>query len=370
MDDAAALTAELARLQKVVDALMDRAEEATERATSDFGVFQATLMLEAQVRARTRELQATMAALESAHQVLKESQARFSALFDLMPGPAALLKLEDGRLIEVNRSFEAFFGRQRAALIGRRLGPEELGVWTSPPDLEALVELVDTGKGLASDYRAVVQRGDGRLASMLVSGRVLVVEEGTCLLLEFHDVTETQRHEERLVFAAHHDPLTRLPNRQLLLDRLALAMSSTRRTGRPMALCYLDLDGFKGVNDRHGHLVGDELLVQVGRRLDACLRTSDTVARLGGDEFALVLTQLDETTGLEDVLERILATLARPYQVAGHSLGAIGASMGVTVFPTDDASAEALLEHADLAMYAAKKAGKARYRHYEPAPAR
>ncbi|MBI4985627.1 MAG: diguanylate cyclase [Rhodocyclales bacterium] len=168
-------------------------------------------------------------------------------------------------------------------------------------------------------------------------------------------------HEERLERIAHYDALTGIPNRSLLPDRMLQAIAQTGRSAGLLAVCYLDLDGFKAVNDSLGHEAGDRLLVETAFRLRYCVRAGDTVARLGGDEFVLLLLGLAQTEECEAALQRILEALNRPVEVAaGHSTH-ISASIGVTLYPKDNTDADTLLRHADHAMYQAKQKGKNRY---------
>jgi diguanylate cyclase (GGDEF)-like protein/PAS domain S-box-containing protein len=176
----------------------------------------------------------------------------------------------------------------------------------------------------------------------------------------FRDLTQVKAHEEQLRHLAHHDPLTGLPNRTLLADRLKVALSQAERGGRKLAVCYLDLDGFKPINDAHGHAIGDRLLIEISQRLAAAVRGGDTVARLGGDEFVLLLTDLADAQECERTLARILDIAARPCHVEGQALQ-VTASLGATLFPDDGADADTLLRHADQALYAAKEGGRNRY---------
>lgn len=144
----------------------------------------------------------------------------------------------------------------------------------------------------------------------------------------------------------------------LLLDRLQQAVLLARRDRSPLAVCYLDLDGFKAVNDRFGHQAGDLVLIETAQRLLAAVRASDTVARLGGDEFAILLQQVSGVEELKKILQRILDAIRVPYALDAERAGDIGVSIGFTLFPDDDAPAQLLLNHADQAMYQAKHAGK------------
>ncbi|MHB1428409.1 MAG: putative bifunctional diguanylate cyclase/phosphodiesterase [Rhodocyclaceae bacterium] len=174
------------------------------------------------------------------------------------------------------------------------------------------------------------------------------------------DVADRNRYEHELEFLAHHDPLTQLPNRVLLADRLQHAIAQTQRAECLLAIAYLDLDGFKEINDTLGHKTGDQLLVMVAQRFKEHIRAADTVCRLGGDEFVLLLGDLSEIEECTGAIERLLDALARPYPHDPQPLR-ITASIGLTIYPFDDADADALMRHADQAMYVAKQSGRNRY---------
>lgn len=167
-------------------------------------------------------------------------------------------------------------------------------------------------------------------------------------------VAQLRLHQEEIERLAYRDALTRLPNRRLLGDRIRQAVSSAERHRKHVAVCYVDLDGFKPINDAHGHDVGDEVLREVARRLEGVIRTSDTAARVGGDEFVLVLTDLASESEAVPVLTRASEILAQPFAVAAGQVVRVSASIGIAFFPRDGADANALLRHADRAMYEAK----------------
>lgn len=160
---------------------------------------------------------------------------------------------------------------------------------------------------------------------------------------------------------AYRDSLTGLPNRHLLLDRIEQAMAFSERNHKRFAVCFMDLDGFKAVNDNHGHEAGDQVLREVGHRVQLCLRNNDTVARLGGDEFVILLTEINDDTAFEEVLTRVQSAIQQPMLVAEDVTVQISSSIGVTVYPSDDSAPSVLLEHADQAMYLAKRSGKNRW---------
>ena len=174
------------------------------------------------------------------------------------------------------------------------------------------------------------------------------------------DVTEKRQLLHTLQWRVGHDVLTGLPNRAYLSDLLNQALEFSRREDRPLAVCMLDLDGFKAVNDGYGHASGDLLLVEVAKRLKEILREDDAVARLSGDEFVLILRQVQEPAQLQAALERVLQALATPYVVRDQEVS-VSASIGVTLFPLDNEDTDTLLRHADQALYVAKQSGRNRY---------
>jgi len=181
------------------------------------------------------------------------------------------------------------------------------------------------------------------------------------VLYNFEKVrSEHLEQEKQLENIAHFDVLTGVPNRMLLADRLAQALARTKREQGLMAVCYLDLDGFKSVNDNFGHEAGDQVLVEVTRRIKETIREDDTVARLGGDEFVLLLVGLQAPEECVSSLHRLLLAINQPIQLRGKSLR-ISASIGVSLYPEDEQDADTLLHHADQAMYIAKQSGKNRY---------
>ncbi len=203
------------------------------------------------------------------------------------------------------------------------------------------------------------RKANGEIIEVSVTSMPLTEQEGSVTL--FDDISRHKTNERKLQQIAHYDALTGLPNRVLLADRLGLAMARARRSHEPLALAFVDLDGFKEVNDNHGHAVGDELLLRLAKRMKDCLRETDTVARLGGDEFAVVMTDMAVMDDYLNLLDRLLRGLAEPDTIQGHRVQ-ISASIGVTLYPQPgDIDADQLLRQADHAMYQAKQAGKNRY---------
>jgi diguanylate cyclase (GGDEF)-like protein/PAS domain S-box-containing protein len=179
----------------------------------------------------------------------------------------------------------------------------------------------------------------------------------------FSDITQRKRDEERIRYQATYDALTGLPNRALFMDRLSLALRHAERNGDRLGLMFIDLDGFKLINDTLGHDVGDELLKEVAQRLLVCVRQGDTVTRFGGDEFTIIMPDLGEMRNVLAVAHRIIDTLKLPFLLKG-SEAFISASIGITSYPDDAQTVQALLKNADAAMYRAKETGKANFQFY------
>jgi diguanylate cyclase (GGDEF)-like protein/PAS domain S-box-containing protein len=184
-----------------------------------------------------------------------------------------------------------------------------------------------------------------------------------CYVAVFTDVTEFWRRDERIVHLAYHDPLTDLPNRTLLMDRLTHALAVAERQNERLGVLFIDLDGFKAVNDNLGHPVGDELLQEMARRLRAAVRSYDTVARIGGDEFVMIMEKVDSAEECAILADKLPACLAWEKSV-GECHISVGASVGIAVYPEDGKDAATLLKNADSALYNAKSAGKGKVRYF------
>ncbi len=264
-----------------------------------------------------------------------------------------------GTILDVNPAFSEITGYSREEALGRN--PRILQSGRQGPEFYEAMWAAILSRG---SWRGELwnRRKDGEIFPVLLSISALRDEGGTVshLLCVFSDISLLKQNERQLERMAHFDALTGVPNRVLLADRMQQAIAQTLRSGSLMAVCYLDLDGFKPVNDMLGHEAGDRLLVEMTGRLKTCLRGGDTVARLGGDEFVLLLCGMERIDECEAVLKRILDTLAHPCVIGDHVVG-VSASIGITLYPLDEADADSLLRHADQAMYQAKQAGRNRY---------
>ncbi|WP_317201372.1 EAL domain-containing protein [Janthinobacterium sp.] len=265
----------------------------------------------------------------------------------------------EGVIIEVNDTFTRVSGYSHQEALGQT--PRILNSGRQPPAYYAAMwrALADTGHW---DGEAWNRRKNGEVHAELITISAVRDAAGKTqnYVALFTDITPFKEHQRQLEYIAHYDALTGLPNRVLLADRLQHALAQSQRRGQSLALVYLDLDGFKAINDLHGHQVGDALLVTLARRMQAALREGDTIARIGGDEFVAVLVDLERPQDCEPVLARLLQAAAAPVPAEGQQLR-VSASIGVTLSPRDGAEADLLMRQADQAMYLAKKSGKNRY---------
>ncbi len=297
---------------------------------------------------------------------LAASEERFRSSFDYAPIGIALVSPE-GRWLKVNRSLCEIIGYTEEELLAA-----DFQSLTHPDDLGgALIRLDDLCRERAQACQSELRylHRDGRVVWVLWSASAVRAEgaKDLHLIFQIQDITDRQRAEHQLRHDALHDALTGLPNRARFVQRLALAIERARRDeSYRFALLFLDLDRFKYINDSLGHLVGDQLLVGLARRLEPCLRQNDTLARLGGDEFTILIEEMREPDEAARVAERVRAELARPFVLDGHEVFT-SASIGIAAGSAHYERAEDVLRDADTAMYQAKRAGKARHEIFDQA---
>jgi diguanylate cyclase (GGDEF)-like protein/PAS domain S-box-containing protein len=290
-------------------------------------------------------------------EALRESEERFRSAFDYATIGMAVVSLE-GRWVQVNHSLDAILGYEEGELVEQN--------WrdiTSADDLvladEQFRKLVG---GRASSHQMEVRyrHKQGREVWALLGMSVVRDRQGCPLhiIFQIQDITDRKRAEQQLLYDAFHDALTGLPNRALFMDHVKMAIQRARRNGeRLFAALFLDLDRFKIINDSLGHMVGDQLLVGIARRLETCLRPGDTVARLGGDEFTILLEDLSEPRDAIEVARRVQDAVSQPFNIGGHEVFTT-TSIGIALSTTGYENAEDLLRDADTAMYRAKTQGK------------
>ena len=293
-------------------------------------------------------------------EALRESEERFRSAFDYATIGMGVVSL-DGRWLQVNRSLCEIIGYAGPELLASNI--KEI---THREDLVALDEQIQRlAEGTISSHQTEVRYSHKQGKEVWAHLGMSLVRDGQAnprhLIFQIQDITDRKRAEEQLLHDAFHDALTGLPNRALFMDHVKMAIQRSRRNGeRLFAALFLDLDRFKIINDSLGHMVGDQLLVGIAHRLEACLRPGDTVARLGGDEFTILLEDLAEEEDAIDVARRVQEAVSQPFNIGGHEVFTT-VSIGIALSATGYERAEDLLRDADTAMYRAKMLGKKRH---------
>ncbi len=320
------------------------------------------LMLRSLVSPLVRKLISSGQELSSSNAQLADRETRLRAIFENVDDGIVVTD-DTGAIESVNPGAERIFGYRAEDVVGnniRMLFPAPDG----EDPLSGFNGRDMSASGKAHELTAQHRNGtlfpvEMRTAEMNLDGKRLFI--GT-----LRDITERKLSEERILHLATHDSLTDLPNRNLLQDRVRQAIEQAkRRAGLRVALLFIDLDGFKKVNDSYGHDTGDRLLIEVARRIRDTLRGEDTIARQGGDEFIVALPKLESPEGATAVADKLLEVLAEPHHLDGKQF-TVGASIGVAIHPEHGADVETLLKRSDAAMYAAKLAGRGTYRVYTP----
>jgi len=272
----------------------------------------------------------------------------------------------EGVILSVNPTFTTITGYSADEAIGQSLAILSAGTQSSVLHHSVLTAIADDGHWTGEMWN---RRRDGALFLQRLTLSGVPDSDGNVsqYVGVFADITLVKQQEERLEQMAYYDPLTRLPNRVLLAHRMEQALLRvTRDGGVRMAVCYLDLDHFKPVNDEYGHEVGDRLLVEIALRLTSALRAGDTVSRLGGDEFVLILPKLDSEDDCVRLIDRLQQRLSEPFELPDGSAVEVSASIGVRMVPPTDADPDTLLRQADQALYVAKQAGRGRAHFFDP----
>lgn len=299
---------------------------------------------------------------------VQDSERKFSTAFQSSPVATSIATLHEGRFIEANDKYDRDFGWKPHELKNRTT--EDVNLW---PDRETRQHWVTAllTRGSIVNHETQWTHKNGSLRDVSISGELIQHGGVTCVLAYITDITERKAAEDQIHNLAFYDPLTALPNRRLLLDRLEVALASGQRHQRHSGLLFVDLDNFKTLNDTHGHDKGDRLLQTIALQLSACVREGDTVSRLGGDEFVIMLDDLSEnamvaSSQAEAIAEKILTRLNQNFALDDIRFHC-SASIGITLFGLQPERIEEPLKRADTAMYQAKIAGRNTIRFFDPA---
>ena len=273
------------------------------------------------------------ALLAAAQESLRKSEERYRTAFLMTMDAVALNRVADGAYVDCNLAFLNLTGFTREEVIGRT--SLELGIWIDSHDREKMLELLRES-GMCRNFEAQFRKKNGGIIVGMMSASIMELDDEPCLLSVTRDMSEARMAENEIRRLAYYDPLTGLPNRRALLERLQQALAYDRRNSRKRALLFVDLDNFKTLNDTLGHHTGDLLLQEVARRITACIRETDTAARIGGDEFVVMLEHLSDSAEeaaaqAKNVAEKILARIAEPCTLAEREC-VNTSSIGITVF--------------------------------------
>ena len=297
---------------------------------------------------------------------MRESEARFRSLTELSSDWYWEMDA-DYRFIRFEGRDREFIDSLRTDYLGKRGWETEVEMEEDESEAYLMKELMDERKSFRDIVgKRVLQDGTVRYSS--VSGEPLYDENGkfTGYRGLSRDITEQKLAEEKIRYLATHDGMTGLANREMFNELVNLAIESARRYGRKLSVLFLDLDGFKEINDSLGHEFGDRILIEIAERVKKCVRASDVVARLGGDEFVVLVPEVKDISQLNMIAKNILSTVSRPVETFGRQR-TVTASIGISIFPIDAQNASALMKNADTAMYRAKEKGKNDFQIYTAA---
>lgn len=271
--------------------------------------------------------------------------------------PASIIITDNqGNIEYVNPKFEEVTGYKAHEVLGKN--PRLLkSDYTTPTEYQMLWKTITAGHEWRGEFHNKKKNGEYFWESASISPMKNYEGEITHFVAVKEDITARKENEERLNHQANYDPLTHLPNRFLVFDRLQQAIMQANRNHKRIAVMFLDLDHFKNINDTLGHEIGDQLLIHTAQRLQSCLRKSDTVARLGGDEFLIILPDLEDYQQSETIAQKILTILEPPFELATEEIF-VSTSIGITIYPDDGTDTDILLRNADTAMYGAKHEGR------------
>lgn len=310
------------------------------------------------------ELEMQNEELRSAQVLLEEARSKYSDLYEFAPVGYFTLD-KKGLILDANLKCATLLGTGKSALLRT---PFLRYVSRDEQDKYYFYRknIFETKPQQSCELK--MQKKDGAIFYVQLECMPVQGNKDTDIQLRIimNEVTERRKMEETMKKLVHHDALTGLPNRTLFADHLNLSLSQASRSGNMAAVFYLDLDNFKTINDSLGHSIGDQLLKAAAKRLQSCLRESDTVARLGGDEFVILLPVITHADQTVVTVTKIISAFQELFEIGDHKLQ-VTVSVGISFYPQDGKDADTLLKNADIAMYKSKELGKGSYRFYNPA---
>jgi len=299
-----------------------------------------------------------------AEEAVRDAERRYRSIFENAV-EGIFQTTPDGRYLAANPALARIYGYDAPAVLVAGLNDISRQLYVDPQRRDEFVRAM-RDHGVVTSFVSQVYRRDGTVIWISENARAVRDAGGTLLYYEgtVEDISESKRYQTELEYQANYDSLTRLPNRNLLKERLQHAITCARREHKGLAVAFMDIDHFKLVNDTLGHHAGDEMLMGVAERVRSALRECDTVARHGGDEFVLLLAgdEADEG-GATRAIERVVAALTRPMSLHGRELN-LSSSIGIALYPRDGEDANTLLSNADIAMYRAKEMGRNNFQFY------
>ena len=291
-----------------------------------------------------------------AEEAIRESEDRVRKFADATN--EGIVFFDSGIITDINEAGARLVRLPIEKIIGRPVLD-----FVAPDSVETVANNIRAG--FERPYEANMLRADGTFVTLEFVGKVIVRDGKTLRMTVARDISERKQAEARIQFLAHHDILTHLPNRAMLLERLQIMLNVAKRQGTQVGVLFIDLDNFKTINDSLGHYAGDQLLKRLAQRLQACLRSVDLVGRLGGDEFLVIISGLERTEDVIPIAEKIAECISEPFALEGQTLGVSG-SIGISMYPQDGESTDTLIRNADAAMYLAKERGRSNFQFFMP----
>ena len=309
-----------------------------------------------------------LAELHTRQKTLKENEERYRTIFRTSPDAVSITRFGDGKFIEVNDGYSKIFEWEREEIIGKTV--MDIGIWASLAEREHFRTIIET-QGSCERLETRFVAKSGRIVFALVSANTILLNGDACLLSVTQDVTAKKDATDQIEYLEYFDPLTDLANLRLLLQRLNLALEERNNLQYLGALLHIDLDDFKTLNDSFGHDKGDLWLKEVAKRISSTIPEGNFIARIGGDKFAVLLSGLsvipeDAANTVEAVTRDIINAIHQPFHI-NNSDHHSSCCVGIALFTCDEDNGHALLKHAELAMYQAKKIGRGALRFFDPA---